>query len=145
LYSYVHLYGFKAQQAAAYAVKALLKGPGVSAYGHSIVKLLKDLETCSIDVHTLTSYARTLDRHYVPARYPDAFTEGSTFEFYIALDSLVEGKLIVDDGFWEIARIKFEEVKKRYELMKEPKRWVSMGMKRSFLKEHGELIPAVPV
>jgi HEPN domain-containing protein len=26
--------------------------------------------------------ARILDRHYVPARYPDAFTEGSTFEFY---------------------------------------------------------------
>jgi HEPN domain-containing protein len=26
--------------------------------------------------------ARILDRHYVPARYPDAFTEGSPFEFY---------------------------------------------------------------
>ena len=62
----------------------------------------------------------------------------------IALDSLVEGKIIVDDGFWEIARNKFEEVKKRYELVKEPKRWVSMTMKRSFLKEHGKLIPVVP-
>jgi HEPN domain-containing protein len=73
---------FKAQQAAEYAVKALLKGLGISAYGHSIVKLLKDLETYTLDVHTLTSYARILDRHYVPARYPDAFTEGSPFEFY---------------------------------------------------------------
>ncbi len=36
---------FKAQQAAEYAVKALLKGLGVSTYGHSIVKLLKDFET----------------------------------------------------------------------------------------------------
>jgi predicted nucleotidyltransferase len=63
----------------------------------------------------------------------------------IALDSFVEGKIIVDDGFWEIARIKFEEVKKRYELVKEPKRWVSMNMKRSFLKEHEELIPVAPV
>jgi len=55
-----------------------------------------------------------------------------------ALDSLVEGKIIVDDGFWEIALDKFEEVKKRYELVKEPKRWVSMSMKRSFLKERGK-------
>ena len=51
----------------------------------------------------------------------------------------------MNDGFWEIAMIKFEEVKKRYELVKEPKRWVSMSMKRSFLKKHGELIPAVPI
>jgi predicted nucleotidyltransferase len=56
-----------------------------------------------------------------------------------ALDSLVEGKIIVDDGFWEIAMNKFEEVKKRYELVKEPKRWVSMSMKRSFLRQLGEL------
>jgi HEPN domain-containing protein len=73
---------FKAQQAAEYAVKALLKGLGVSAYGHSIVKLLKDLETYSMSAVDLVSCARTLDRHYVPARYPDAFTEGSPFEFY---------------------------------------------------------------
>ena len=73
---------FKAQQAAEYAVKALLKGVGISAYGHSLVKLMKDLETHSLNTHTLTSCARILDRHYVPARYPDAFTEGSTFEFY---------------------------------------------------------------
>jgi len=73
---------FKAQQAAEYAVKALLKGLGISAYGHSIIKLLKDLETYALEVNTITSYARILDRHYVPARYPDAFTEGSPFEFY---------------------------------------------------------------
>ncbi len=60
-----------------------------------------------------------------------------------ALDSLAEGKIIVDDGFWEIAMNKFEEVKKRYELVKEPKRWVSMSMKRSFLKERGGLISVV--
>ena len=73
---------FKAQQAAEYAVKALLKGLGISAYGNSIVKLLKDLESYTLDIHTLTSFARILDRHYVPARYPYAFTEGSPFEYY---------------------------------------------------------------
>lgn len=53
----------------------------------------------------------------------------------LALDSLVEGRVIVDDGFWEVARNKFEDVKRRFELVKEPKRWVSMRMKRSFLEE----------
>ncbi len=59
----------------------------------------------------------------------------------MALDALVEGKVIVDDGFWEVARNKFEEVKKKYELVKEPKRWMSMSMKRSFLEERKELQP----
>lgn len=57
----------------------------------------------------------------------------------LALDSLEEGKVIVDNGFWEVARNKFEEVKKRYELVKEPKRWVSLSMKRSFLEEQRKL------
>lgn len=51
----------------------------------------------------------------------------------LALDSLVEGKVIADDGFWEVARNMFEEVKKSYELVKEPGRWVSMKMKWSIL------------
>ncbi len=79
---------FKAQQAAEFSIKALLKGVGVSAYGHSIVKLLKDLETYGLSIHNLITCARTLDRHYVPARYPDAFIEGSPFEFYDEKTSL---------------------------------------------------------
>lgn len=58
----------------------------------------------------------------------------------IALDALVEGKVIADDGFWEVAKDKFEEVKRRYELVKEHKRWVSMRMKRSFLEERRKLL-----
>ncbi|MBU4222614.1 MAG: nucleotidyltransferase domain-containing protein [Euryarchaeota archaeon] len=57
----------------------------------------------------------------------------------LALDALVEGKLLVDDGFWEVARDKFEEVKKRYEFVKEHKSWVSLSMKGWFLAEHGKL------
>lgn len=52
----------------------------------------------------------------------------------LALDALVEGKVVVDDGFWETAKIKFEDVKKRYELVKGDKCWISLSMKRSFLK-----------
>ncbi len=90
---------FKAQQAAEYAVKGLLKGLGVSAYGHSIIKLLKDLENYDIDMHGLTACARTLDRHYVPSRYPDAFSEGSPFEYFdekTALDALNCAEKICD-------------------------------------------------
>jgi predicted nucleotidyltransferase len=52
----------------------------------------------------------------------------------LALDALVEGKVVVDDGFWETAKIKFEDVKKRYELVKGDRCWISLSMKRSFLK-----------
>jgi len=56
----------------------------------------------------------------------------------LALDALVEGKVIADDGFWEIAKNKFEETKKKYELVKEDKHWISLSMKRNFLKDHGK-------
>ena len=52
----------------------------------------------------------------------------------LALDALVEGEIIIDDGFWGDAKDKFEETKKRYELVKEHKKWVSLSMRRSFLK-----------
>jgi predicted nucleotidyltransferase len=52
----------------------------------------------------------------------------------LALDALVEGKVVVDNGFWETAKIKFEDVKKRYELVKGDKCWISLSMKRNFLK-----------
>ncbi len=50
----------------------------------------------------------------------------------LALDALVEGQVILDDGFWKIAKTKFEETKKKYELIREKKRWVSMSMRRNF-------------
>ena len=73
---------FKAQQAGEYAVKALLLGIGVMAYGHSIKKLL---DVLSKHVHVpeeLFDDARLLDRHYIPPRYPDAYIEGAPYEYY---------------------------------------------------------------
>jgi len=73
---------FKAQQAGELAVKALLYGLGIMAYGHSIKKLL-DVLSKDIDVpNEMFRYARILDRHYIPPRYPDAYVEGSPYEFY---------------------------------------------------------------
>jgi uncharacterized protein len=57
----------------------------------------------------------------------------------LALDALTEGMVLVDDGFWETAKNKFEETKKKYELVKDNKCWISLSMKRSFLKEQGKI------
>lgn len=74
---------FKAQQAAEYAVKAIMRGVGLVSVGHSILKLLTELAQNGFEVsESLRNAARELDRHYTPPRYPDAFPAGSPFEFY---------------------------------------------------------------
>ncbi len=73
---------FKAQQSGEFAVKALLYGIGVSVVGHSLLKLLNDLEEKGIQTDKIKGSARTLDRHYIPTRYVNAHPEGMPFEFY---------------------------------------------------------------
>lgn len=74
---------FKCQQSAEYAIKALLRGLGQIAVGHSILKLIEELErTGSAIPEGVKSCARSLDKHYISARYPDAYPEGAPFEFY---------------------------------------------------------------
>jgi HEPN domain-containing protein len=73
---------FKAQQAAEFALKGLLYGIGVSAVGHSLLKLLGELGKRGFQTSDLARDARILDRHYIPARYVNAHPEGAPFEFY---------------------------------------------------------------
>jgi len=74
---------FKAQQAAEYAVKALLRGLGLPAFGHSVLGLVGEMKKQGLPTtEEIRQCARTLDRHYIPPRYPDAYPEGSPFEFY---------------------------------------------------------------
>ena len=75
---------FKAQQAAEYAVKGLLYGFGIMAYGHSVVNLLGRLKEKMKIPAEILRMARLLDRHYIPPRYPNAHPEGSPFEYYDA-------------------------------------------------------------
>ncbi len=73
---------FQAQQAAEKAVKALLYALGVHAWGHSIVELL-DYAGKYVEVgEELFTYARELDRHYIPSRYPNAFESGYPGMYY---------------------------------------------------------------
>jgi HEPN domain-containing protein len=78
---------FKAQQAAELAVKALLHGLGLSAYGHSISRLLKEIpKSLKVQDETIQS-AKTLDKYYVPTRYPNAWAEGTPEEYYTVKDA----------------------------------------------------------
>lgn len=77
---------FKAQQAAEYVLKALLRALGNAAVGHSLVKLAETLQAqAGVAIpEPLWQAARTLDRHYIPPRYPDAYPSGMPYEFYDA-------------------------------------------------------------
>lgn len=74
---------FKAEQAAQLALKALLVGQGVEAFGHSAQGLVEKIRGLGIEVpEEIESAARGLERHYIPSRYPDAYPSGSPYQFY---------------------------------------------------------------
>ncbi len=77
---------FKAQQAAGFAVKALMYGLGFRRGGHSITILLKQLSEY-IEVPTeVFEAARMLDKLYIPTRYPDVWGEGTPMDYYTEAD-----------------------------------------------------------
>jgi HEPN domain-containing protein len=74
---------FKAQQAAEYATKALLRGLGLPAFGHSVLGLVGEMEKQGLSIaEEVRQCARTLDRHYIPPHYANAYPAGSPFEYY---------------------------------------------------------------
>jgi HEPN domain-containing protein len=73
---------FQAQQATEKAVKALLYAYGRSGWGHSIVELLDALRALIEVPEEIYVYARELDRHYIPSRYPNAFESGYPAMYY---------------------------------------------------------------
>ncbi len=69
------------------AVKALFRTMGADAWGHSVARLLRDLpDSIAIDEQILAS-ARVLDRHYVPARYPNGLPAGTPREAFDGNDA----------------------------------------------------------
>ena len=77
---------FKAHQSAEFAVKGLLRGLGLSAYGHSVSALLAAAPT-ELKAHAVVQQAKTLDKYYVPTRYPNAWAEGSPSDYYSREDA----------------------------------------------------------
>ena len=74
---------FAAQQAAEKVIKAVFQKLGGEAWGHSVTELLKALPDSRAAETKLLNAARELDRHYIPARYPNSHPAGAPFEHYM--------------------------------------------------------------
>ncbi|MEM2998409.1 MAG: HEPN domain-containing protein [Thermoproteota archaeon] len=74
---------YYSHQAAEKAAKALLYLVNEAPWGHSVRILLeKFAEKKNLTINELLQYARELDRHYVPSRYPNAHPAGTPHEAY---------------------------------------------------------------
>ncbi|HEX6385954.1 MAG TPA: HEPN domain-containing protein [Anaerolineae bacterium] len=75
---------FAAQQAAEKALKAVFQRLGMDAWGHTLTALIGNLPSPIQPSEELVNYARMLDKHYIPTRYPNGFASGAPTDFYTA-------------------------------------------------------------
>lgn len=79
---------FAAQQAAEKACKALHLFSRSAAWGHDVTQLLSVLPPgCTAPVE-LIDRAKSLDKHYLPARYPNGFASGTPRQHYTRRDAV---------------------------------------------------------
>jgi len=79
---------FMAQQAAEKALKAFLYGHGIEeVWGHSIAELAYDAEKFDKDFGKLRTTIATLDKYYIPTRYPESLPGGIPAEAFDAVDA----------------------------------------------------------
>ncbi len=57
------------------------------AWGHVVARLLDALPATTHAPARLLEAARVLDNYYIPARYPNGYTEGPSFEHFGPLQS----------------------------------------------------------
>ncbi len=73
---------FAAQQAAEKAVKAVYEVLHLEAWGHTVTVLLGSLPEPQRPPDLLIDKAKTLDKHYIPTRYPNGFESGAPTDYY---------------------------------------------------------------
>ena len=78
---------FACQQAAKQAAQAVHQHLDLKAWGHAASALLEALPEEAAVTPDLIDAARELDRHYIPARYPNAYPQGAPYEFYARADA----------------------------------------------------------
>jgi HEPN domain-containing protein len=78
---------FAAQQAAEKAIKALFQKLGMDAWGHTLTVLIGNLPSTIQPPTELIDYARILDKHYIPTRYPNSFDSGAPTDFYTSMEA----------------------------------------------------------
>ena len=73
---------FAAQQAAEKALKAVILRLGGEPWAHSVTVLSGNVaERVTLPLGLLEA-AKRLDKHYIPARYPNGFDSGAPTDFY---------------------------------------------------------------
>ncbi len=85
---------FAAQQAAEKAIKAVYQWLGGVAWGHSATMLLTHLPEPYTPGAGLVDRAKSLDKHYIPARYPNGFERGAPCDYY----TLAEAERSIEDA-----------------------------------------------
>ena len=79
---------YEAHQAAEKALKALLHWLGVERRGHALVFLLREIEARGVGTPSeVRRCLFTLDKHYIPSRYPDVYKEGAPADYYTEEDA----------------------------------------------------------
>ena len=78
---------FAAHQAAEKALKALFQKVGMDAWGHTLTALVGNLPPDVALPEALIRCAKTLDKHYIPTRYPNGFDSGAPTDFYTEQDA----------------------------------------------------------
>ncbi len=78
---------FAAHQAAEKALKAVLMSRGADAWGHTVTTLLGVVAADEDTPEELVVCAKTLDKHYIPTRYPNGLDAGAPTDFYTSKDS----------------------------------------------------------
>jgi len=73
---------FAAQQAAEKALKALYQQLGGESFGHSVLKMLKDLPRNIKPNQGLLKMGAELDKLYIPTRYPNGFNWGAPMDYF---------------------------------------------------------------
>jgi HEPN domain-containing protein len=73
---------FSAQQAAGKAVKAVFLHLHGEGWGHSVYGLFKALKEKVKVPKKLLEAAKSLDKHYIPTRYPNGFERGIPADYY---------------------------------------------------------------
>ena len=90
---------FISQQAAEKAVKAVFQRLNANAWGHSIFDLLRVLSKKIYIDEELFECAKTLDKYYIPTRYPNSFESGCPYEYFTrrdAEDAIICSRRIVE-------------------------------------------------
>lgn len=79
---------FKSHQAAEFALKSILRGVGAESFGHDLISLWRDAAGICRLLNDLHECIATLNKMYIPPRYPDAWAGGSVpYESYTRRDA----------------------------------------------------------